>query len=194
MGCRAGELHGLVLTAVCLDITKDTQDDILGHDSVFEMAVQDNFDCRRHFEPEFTGDESRSHFCSADTGTEVPGPTVGSGMGVSCGRNLTGFGIPCFMHDGMADAFADVQLLHPVAFCNFKTCIIMSGVIFGDSRGHAVVKDNGDFVRIVNFRRAHLLQRIQKIRGINIMDHEHIRLCDDDISGLHMLFPRVALQ
>ena len=103
-------------------------------------------------------------------------------MGIRCGLYFTRFGVEFFVHQGVADTFPNVEFLDAIFFGKLKTSIVMSRVIFGDSRRHAMVKDNADLIGVINFFRAHFMERIKEIRCIDVVDHEKIRMGHNNIA------------
>ena len=194
MGSRSCELKALVLTSVGLDIAEDLKDDVLGHETVLQMSVQHDLDGIRHLEPELAGDERCCHLGCADTGAEAAGSAVCGRMRVGRCRDFTRFRVSLLMHDRVADALADMQFFNSEFLCDVDARIIVDIVVVGDGSRHAVVKYDCHLVRIINLFRTHLLQGILEIRGVDVMDHEHIRMCDNYVSRNNMVNAGVFLQ
>lgn len=45
-----------------------------------------------------------------------------------------------------------------------------------------MVKDNADLIGVINFFRAHFMERIKEIRCIDVVDHEKIRMGHNNIA------------
>ena len=158
------------------------------------MSVQHDFDGFRHFEPQFSRNQGRGHLGRSNPGAEVARASVGGGVAVRGGGDIARPCIPLLMHDAVADAFSDMELFNAVFLCQGDTCVIVRIVVFSHCCWHTVVKDNSHLIRVVDTSSSHFLQRVQKIRSVNVMNHKHIGMGNHNITWLHMVQPRIFLK
>ena len=98
------------------------------------------------------------------------------------------------MHQGVADALTDVMLGHTVLLADSKARVVVRRVVLGNGGGHTVVIDDTDLIGIRQLFRAHFVQGIQHIGGVNVMDHEKVRMGNENISGLAVLYAGICHQ
>ena len=100
----AVELHGAVRRAVAADVADGREDEILGHQVVRHLAVEDEPHRGRHLEPELAGAHDEARVGVADARRELAERAGGASVAVGAEQDLAGPGVPFLGQGDVADA------------------------------------------------------------------------------------------
>ena len=173
----AGELHGLVQSAVNADHSDDVQYNVLAGNPLAKLAGQVELDSGGNLEPRLAGSHSGSHISGAYTGGKRAESAVCTCVAVRADHAVGGYYKSFFREERMLDPHVSyVVVVHDVVFiCKAAALLALLCRLDVFVRGE-VIHYKGDLRAVKNAVEAVLLKFVDSDRAGDIVAEHHVQL------------------
>ena len=191
----AGKFQRLIPGAVHTDHADEGENHILAGDEGTKLAGEVDANGGGNLEPRLASRHGRTHIGGADAGGKRAQRAIGAGMGIGADDGLTGGYQPFFRQERMLDAhLAHIIVVIQIKFPGKGAALLALCGGLDVLVGGEMVHNHGDSAFIKNLGEAICFKLVDGHGGGNIVAHDQIQLCLNQLAGTDRGKPGVAGQ